>query len=87
MQKAGHIPLSLKNPSINTLEHIKSCNKMKYNSYLQNSNKRYQINPLAMSYNEYSNKYWAEVKYRQAIYRLHRRLSRQPDDCLSDSGQ
>jgi len=72
MQKAGHIPLLLKNPSVKTLKPENPCPKQHFEP--NNPNVQYRINHLAMSYNEYSKKYWENVKYRQGIYRLERTI-------------
>lgn len=70
MQKAGHIPLLLKNPRVNTPEVKIACTKNHFEP--TDPFDRYKINRLAMSYNEYSKKYWEQVKYRQELYRLER---------------
>jgi hypothetical protein len=72
MQKAGHIPLLLKNPIINTLKVKKHCEKRHIDP--TDPYECHRINRLAMSYNEYSKKYWEDVKSRQAIYRLRRTI-------------
>jgi hypothetical protein len=70
MQKAGHIPLLLKNDDMFKLE--LPCTK--YHSEPSIPSERYMINRLAMSYNEYSKKYWEQVRERHAIYRQERNL-------------
>ena len=70
MQKAGHISPLLKNPPVNTLKVNYACTKNHFEP--TDPFDRYKINRLAMSYNEYSKKYWEQVKYRQQLYRLER---------------
>jgi len=72
MYKAGHISLSIRNPPLNPVKTQAPCSR-RYIDF-QKSSKKYRVNDLASSYDEYSKKYWNDVKYRQAIYQYNRRL-------------
>jgi hypothetical protein len=70
MYKSGHIPISIKDQLKND-DLCNTCYKRNY-LILNHFNESYFINPLAIRYSEYSNKYWEGVKERQRRYRLNR---------------
>jgi hypothetical protein len=76
MHKAGHISLSIKNPPLDPLKKAKPCSR-RFITFTEPVPK-YSVNNLVSSYNEYSKKYWNEVKYRQAIYQFRRRAEAMP---------
>ena len=72
MHKAGHISLSIKNPPLDPLKKAEPCSRRFI--ILTEPQPKYSVNNLVSSYNEYSKKYWNDVKFRQAIYRYKQRV-------------